>query len=267
MKNNGSNEIPVTDYDGNVVGMQIRQPGRHPSFQPPGVEVRNNPYVARLTEKGMIIACEGPTDAIAVLGTAGLEAWSVVGCWSATTIPDRDWWIRRFPNRFSSVVACGDNDPSGKSFNQRIANLLGSAYELRWPVGLPAKWDVKDHITEYGNEAFERLVRRSIVRGPLDGQEAKSKQIHNGERTEHPGLIARLAEEAGGRMVYRMHSGGEKWLCPFHADTSDPSFTLDDRTGSWMCWAGCGQGGVLQFLMCWKDLSYKEAAAYIQKYR
>lgn len=46
-------------------------------------------------------------------------------------------------------------------------------------------------------------------------------------------------------------------LCPFH-DDQKPSFGFDTSAGTWECFAGCGKGGVLDFLMRRSGLGFKE---------
>ena len=50
---------------------------------------------------------------------------------------------------------------------------------------------------------------------------------------------------------------GKAFLCPFHAEKS-PSFTVDDRRGTFHCF-GCGaHGGVIDFLMRHDGLAFLE---------
>jgi len=47
-------------------------------------------------------------------------------------------------------------------------------------------------------------------------------------------------------------------LCPFHED-SKPSFGVNLTTGAWECFAGCGNGGVIEYHMRRTGLKFKEA--------
>lgn len=51
--------------------------------------------------------------------------------------------------------------------------------------------------------------------------------------------------------------GHMKGLCPFHEDHA-PSFGVDLKTGAWECFAGCGKGGALDYLMRQSKKSFKE---------
>jgi len=47
-------------------------------------------------------------------------------------------------------------------------------------------------------------------------------------------------------------------LCPFH-DDHNPSFFVDLEKGYWRCFAGCGSGSVIDFVMKAEGLPYKDA--------
>ena len=60
-------------------------------------------------------------------------------------------------------------------------------------------------------------------------------------------------------------SGEDGWItmaCPLHAD-KHPSFSLNLKTGTWKCHAGCGKGGVIQFEMKFSNCSKSRASANI----
>lgn len=191
-----------------------------------------------------------------------LRSYSIVAAWSASTIPSRDWWNSLSNLRLQSVVACGDNDVAGQSFNQRIAGLVGGSYHVHWPADRPPKHDMRDEIVL--SKDIRHLIDVSIARGPIKGLE---KQELNAKRTYtgNPGLISRLIEAAGGRLAFQM-AEGTKWYCPLHDDREDASLTANDETGSWKCWAGCGSGGPVQFIMAWKNVGYKEALVLLKRY-
>ena len=46
-------------------------------------------------------------------------------------------------------------------------------------------------------------------------------------------------------------------LCPFHND-HNPSFAYNRKTGRWACFAGCGKGGPIDFLMSTSGKPFKE---------
>lgn len=48
-------------------------------------------------------------------------------------------------------------------------------------------------------------------------------------------------------------------VCPFHQDTSNPNFFIYTQTNTWFCFAGCGGGDVISFVMKLHDCSFKEA--------
>lgn len=267
--------IPVYDLEGIQTGEQIRNPGQRPDFKPKGLKVTEcQPHVVRILPKGMILACEGPTDAIAAGELQKFSTWSIVGCWSATTIPIRSFWDTNFSGRCQSlVVACGDNDKSGLDFNQRLSNLLGQAYHLKWSPLLPAKMDVKQYLEEYGEKSFERIIQRSIAAGPVSAISNSRKSNRPAGSSvhfkQHSAVIGKLVEQAAGVLAYPMAGSSSKWYCPLHDDRSDPSLTIDDETGSWKCWANCSrpsQGGPAQFIMAWKKCSYEDAINLLRKY-
>lgn len=162
------------------------------------------------------------------------------------------------------MVACGDNDAAGQAFNQRIADAVGSAYPIKWPSLFQSKGDARDYIREYGATAWNALVKGATMRQPLG--RTSSKSTNNRTHIERTGIIARLVEEAGGTYCYSYGEGNQKWLCPLHNDVDDPSLTINDNTGSFKCWAGCGQGGPPQFIMAWKNVDYESAMHLMRKY-
>lgn len=48
-------------------------------------------------------------------------------------------------------------------------------------------------------------------------------------------------------------------VCPFHKDTIKPNFFIYTQTNTWFCFAGCGGGDVISFVMKLNDCSFKEA--------
>lgn len=46
-------------------------------------------------------------------------------------------------------------------------------------------------------------------------------------------------------------------LCPFHND-HNPSFAFNRNTGRWACFAGCGKGGPIDFLMLTSGKPFKQ---------
>ena len=55
---------------------------------------------------------------------------------------------------------------------------------------------------------------------------------------------------------------GKSSKCPFHEDKS-PSFSVFDEGRKWKCFAGCGEGDVIDFLAKAKNLSNEEACKEI----
>jgi len=61
----------------------------------------------------------------------------------------------------------------------------------------------------------------------------------------------------------KQRPSGDDWvsaLCPFHADR-EPSFAFNRRTGHWVCFAGCGKGGPIDFIMQASSLPFANALA------
>lgn len=58
--------------------------------------------------------------------------------------------------------------------------------------------------------------------------------------------------------------GREWWgLCPFHPDKS-PSLAVNADKNVWKCWAGCGGGGSVAFLMKLRGMDFRTAAQTIE---
>lgn len=51
-------------------------------------------------------------------------------------------------------------------------------------------------------------------------------------------------------------------LCPLHND-SHPSFAINSDTGAWICYTGCGQGGILTLAQRVLGCSYQTAQYYL----
>ena len=54
-------------------------------------------------------------------------------------------------------------------------------------------------------------------------------------------------------------------LCPFHHDTSE-SCSINLDKGLWICFAGCGQGTLKNFIKEYKDWEYYQEADYLSRY-
>ena len=54
-------------------------------------------------------------------------------------------------------------------------------------------------------------------------------------------------------------------LCPFHHDTSE-SCSINLDKGLWICFAGCGQGTLKNFIKEYKDWEYYQVADYLSRY-
>lgn len=64
-----------------------------------------------------------------------------------------------------------------------------------------------------------------------------------------------------------VETGDERYLkCPFHSD-SDPSFSINSRTGLWICFAGCGQGNVKKLVSQVLDISFRDAERWLEGYQ
>ena len=55
-------------------------------------------------------------------------------------------------------------------------------------------------------------------------------------------------------------------LCPFHDDTSE-SCSINIDKGVWICFAGCGQGGLKSFIKEYKDWDYRQVNQYLVNYK
>jgi len=58
----------------------------------------------------------------------------------------------------------------------------------------------------------------------------------------------------------KLKPAGKGWMlacCPFHADKT-PSFGFNIRTGRWRCFAGCGKGSAIDYIMHTSGAGFKE---------
>jgi len=63
-----------------------------------------------------------------------------------------------------------------------------------------------------------------------------------------------------------VETGDERYLnCPFHSD-SDPSFSINSKTGLWVCFAGCGQGNLKGFVSKVLGISFRDAEMWLEGY-
>ena len=51
-------------------------------------------------------------------------------------------------------------------------------------------------------------------------------------------------------------------FCPFHENTRTPAFSVFDDGKAWKCFAGCGEGSVIDFLIKAKGLSMRKQRAW-----
>lgn len=51
--------------------------------------------------------------------------------------------------------------------------------------------------------------------------------------------------------------------CPFHND-ANPSFSINMRTGKWICYKGCGAGDFVKFVSLIEDISREDAAVMVK---
>lgn len=71
--------------------------------------------------------------------------------------------------------------------------------------------------------------------------------------TEDTGTHSSSPEGAGNRFIF----------CPFHGEKNKPSFNINTRTHTYLCF-GCREGGdVIQWLQMWDGLSYTEAIEHL----
>ncbi len=75
--------------------------------------------------------------------------------------------------------------------------------------------------------------------------------------------IERIAESLG---LERARVKGEELsaCCPFHDDRS-PSFSINMETGAWICYAGCGSGGLWKLVSRMRGIGQKAAKDYLKK--
>jgi len=75
-------------------------------------------------------------------------------------------------------------------------------------------------------------------------------------------VLSRVGDFSGLFQTLRKQKpGGDGWVtacCAFH-DDKNPSFAYNRQTGKWACFAGCGKGGPLDFIMQTTGWSFKDA--------
>lgn len=52
--------------------------------------------------------------------------------------------------------------------------------------------------------------------------------------------------------------------CPFHNDTGNPNFRIYKETNTWYCFAGCGGGDSIKFIMKLKGINFVQALEKLQ---
>ena len=60
--------------------------------------------------------------------------------------------------------------------------------------------------------------------------------------------------------LQKQRPSGDGWvtaLCPLHKET-EPSFGFNLRTGAWCCFAGCGKGSAIDYVMNTSGRGFKE---------
>lgn len=256
----GSIKIPIYHHStGEVMGWQTRHPDGSMKYST-GIKTREAaPTTLGTGTNGIAIATEGPTDAIAAAQHNVAEESLIVGCWSSSTLPPQEWWDINIINRRMIVIACGDGDRAGSDFNQRIANAAGFAHVCRIPAGE----DLRSTIENLGVEEVNRMMHVALLMAPLRRREQRAPITRTDIDLTGIDIIS-LVESAGAKRRSSLSSGQFKYLCPLHDDRRDPSLTVDPSTGSWKCWAGCGQGGPAQWVMAARHCDYHDAMRYLE---
>jgi len=66
-------------------------------------------------------------------------------------------------------------------------------------------------------------------------------------------------------VVIKQRQGDEiRCLCPFHEDKKI-SFSINKSTGMWICFANCGEGGIISLVAKFENCSYDDAKQKISK--
>jgi DNA primase len=58
-------------------------------------------------------------------------------------------------------------------------------------------------------------------------------------------------------------NGKLKTVCPFHKDKTNPNFFVYVHTNTWFCFAGCGGGDSIAFIMQLNQVGFTEALNYL----
>lgn len=264
--------LPIYHWSSNeLIGWQTRSHDkpRKIRFRGPNWPARNDESVnmreaaptllGERVKPNIAIVTEGPTDAIALSQFSEVADTALIaGCWSSSTIPPQGWWDR---NIRISVLSCGDGDKAGASFNRLIADRAGACHVLDVPAGE----DVRS-LLERDEKHFRWLLTKALMRDPIQRRVVQPRATRGlTARSDLTNIdIVSLVESAGSK---RVGPAGDsiKYRCGLHDDVKDPSLTVNPATGSWKCWAGCGQGGVAQFIMAWRRCNYEDAIKFLER--
>lgn len=110
-----------------------------------------------IREKEQIILVEGYTDFIA-LYRAGIK--NLAACLGTSLTPDQVSFAKRFAK--SKMIICFDADTAGIKASGRAVSLGFEKGMQTCIVRLPQGYDPDSFITEFGVEAYNKLIRESI---------------------------------------------------------------------------------------------------------
>lgn len=138
---------------------------------------------------------------------------------------------------------------------------------IRVPFGIHRKSGQRYEFLGLGNirQQVEALCDPHTV--PVDV--VNQYQYHEPVRVYQPPEIVStipLVEYIRQYVDLRPTASGFIGLCPFHQDNV-PSFGINTRGNYWNCFAGCGGGDLVGFVMKMKHISFKEAVKELEKWK
>jgi hypothetical protein len=130
---------------------------------------------------------------------------------------------------------------------------------IRVPFGIHRKSGVRYSFIGIGNLYQQvrelsdpKTVPMDIV---LDYQKDPGKKYVNSIKTKKERDLVKFVSKF---IELKETKGGAVGLCPFHEDDK-PSFGVNKEGNYWHCFAGCGSGDAVKFLMRFKGITYRQA--------
>lgn len=193
---------------------------------------------------------EGPTDLLSIYQLYnGITPFTACACWASTVINTQHLKNLAQPNR--KIITFGDGDKAGRKMNHTVAGILDNkpVYAARIPNGL----DIRKILETATNpkETFEAIYSLALLSTPLIPTKRLEAHLDRSEYKVDADLTM-LVEKSGGKIIRRGTGGNLLCLCPFHED-KEPSLSIHPDKGMFICFGGCGEGGIGLFKKLMRD--------------